>query len=82
MTQSFVAETSDTNAVKAFGATNGVYEWLHCSIRFAVNIDAKIGPCGQKVVEQRNGISAVNPCCFESGPFCFFDAPRLATRAL
>jgi hypothetical protein len=50
MTQSLVAETPDTNTVKAFGAPNGVNEWLHCGIRFAVNIDTKIGPCDQQVV--------------------------------
>jgi hypothetical protein len=49
--QAFVTKTANANAVKAICATNGVNEWLHCSIGLAIDIDAQVRPSIQQVVE-------------------------------
>jgi hypothetical protein len=49
VSQSFVAETSYADSINAIGATNGVYEWFHRGIRFAVDVYAQFRPSTQQV---------------------------------
>jgi hypothetical protein len=51
MAETFVTKTAHTNSVDAIRATNGVNEWLHCSIGLAVDVDAQVRPRIQQVVE-------------------------------